>query len=208
MTRLFLLPLLLILSNIGPASAQDECFLGSWELDSAYTFENAEFFSDGDNTAMSDMKLDFVMAVGSAFLTFGDDGDIVYTFDNWSPTFKGDLADQDSPMPGEMEVNISAHGDAWGRWAPGDTRHLTIWMGGPEDPEPTVETSAWVDLGGQRMDLGPMADVFDLITAENSSLFYSCEIEDETEYLYVNGESAGGALVDARYTRVGTRPPR
>lgn len=159
-------------------------------MDAAYTFQNGVIGGGGETTPMENMPVDFVMATGSAFLTFGDEGDFTYTFDGWSVTFNGN---DDSPINTEVQVNL--HGDVWGRYAEADSDALTMFMSGSGVPEPNIDVSSVITVAGQSMD-GP-SGFESLFGPQTFLLEYRCE----DEFLYVNGESAGGFFSNSRYMR-------
>lgn len=186
MIRFVFILILLAFASLPPANAQDTCYLGSWEFDTVYTYENAEYSPGG---SMADMPIEFSQATGSAFLTFGNEGDFTYTFDGWSATFQSNTG----PISTEVQVNL--HGDVWGRYSPADDDFLTMFMSGDDVPEPNIESSTVITLGGQSID-GP--DGFESFFGPQT---FGVEYRCESDFLYVNGESGGGAFKNSRYMR-------
>lgn len=184
----FILTFLLALVNLSSADAQNTCYLGSWEFDAAYTYENGEYSSGG---SMANMPIEFTQATGSAFLTFGKEGDFTYTFDGWSATFRGN---DDSPISTEVQVNL--HGDVWGRYAEAASDALTMFMSGFCVPKPNIEFSTVISLTGRSID-GP--DNFESFFGPQT---FGVEYRYEGDFLYINGESGGGAFKNSRYMRV------
>ena len=191
MIRFTLFFTFILLVHSASSSAQNTCYRGSWELDAAYTFQNGVIGGSGDSTPMSSMPVDFIMATGSAFLTIGNEGDFTYTFDSWSVTFRGN---DNSPIRTEVQVNL--HGDVWGRYTEADNEALTMFMSGSEVPEPDLDVSSVITVAGQSMD-GP-SGFESLFGPQTFLLEYRCE----GEFLYVNGESAGGFFSNSRYMQV------
>lgn len=182
----FILTFLLALVNLSSADAQDTCYLGSWEFDAAYTYENGEYSPGG---SMASMPIEFTQATGSAFLTFGNEGDFTYTFDSWSATF------QSNTGPITTEVRVNLHGDVWGRYSPSGDEFLTMFMSGDGVPEPNIESSTVIILAGRSMD-GP--DNFESFFGPQT---FGVEYRCEGDFLYINGESGGGAFRNSRYMR-------
>ena len=187
MTR-FILILIFMLAfvNPTPAGAQDACYLGSWEFDAAYTYENGEYSPGG---SMGDMPIEFTQATGSAFLTFGNEGDFTYTFDSWSATFKSNAG------PFKTEIQVNLHGDVWGRYNPSGDNFLTMFMSGEDVPDPSIESSTVITLGRRSID-GP--DNFGSFFGPQT---FGAEYRCEGDFLYINGESGGGAFRNSRYMR-------
>lgn len=189
MIRYILIPILLLaFVNSTPAIAQDTCYLGSWEFDAAYTYENAAYSPGG---SMADMPIEFTQATGSAFLTFGNEGDFTYTFDGWSTTFQSNTG----PLTTEVQVNL--HGDVWGRYTPGGDDFLTMFMSGDDVPAPNIESSTVITLGGRSID-GP--DGFESFFGPQT---FGVQFRCEGDFLYIDGESGGGAFTNSRYIRTG-----
>lgn len=216
MIRLLILPLLLFLLNPGPVFAQDDCFLGDWEFDPMFISEYGVFMSGDENVTMPEMHLDYSFHSGGAFVTFSaeaeEEGGVVYSFEDWVVTYTTDLGSEEMSMPGEILISVRMDGDYWGTYHkyPDGDNMLNLTMGGVTHPEPNVETSAWMDIGDQRMDMYEMsADEFkEMFGSHFSGITYSCVDEDGEEALYVDGESAGGMFHNARLFRVGDPPPR
>lgn len=184
---ILILVLLLPVVNARAVNAQDTCYLGTWELDAAYTFSDANLSSFG---GAGDAPVEFSQATGSAYLTFGNDGDFTYTFDNWSVTFRGDLGGMD------MDTQINMHGDVWGRYVPGPDNSLTMFMSGEGVPAPNVESSLSITAGGFSMGEQEIG-IGSFFGPQNFALIYRCE----GNALYVDGESAGGTFKNGRYLR-------
>lgn len=203
-----LLLLVLLAALLMPNSAQaqwemiHDCLQGTWKLNPGETFsaENIRrLFPD-----IPAGEFDWTLATGAVYLSFDEVENMVYTFDNWSITFRGTLG---GDQPTTADATLTMNGEVWAFYSfPEDPRTFfgTLYVGflsGDSSPVPPIESTLAIGVPG----MGVIADgPFDVAGIFDEYQDHSIDVNCGEESLFVQVRGGEGSLLfnDARYDRV------